>query len=136
MKNLLTAIMSKLTGSSVNTDVGGRIYLDQAPAGTQTFPYVVFFVVSGYQNDTFKHKIDEFLLQVSIFSASLGITEISGIYDHLKTALDDVSLTVSGETVISFVRDNLTTMVEDVTATGATSSIKHWAVDYIVTVQR
>jgi hypothetical protein len=53
VKNILTAIYGKFTGSAFSTDVGGRIYLDEAPAGAE-FPYCVFQIVT-YPVLSFQH---------------------------------------------------------------------------------
>ena len=46
MNNMLTAIATKISGSALQSYVGGRIYLDQAEQGAQ-FPYVVYFIVAS-----------------------------------------------------------------------------------------
>ena len=135
MADIFDAIITKFSGTSLYTDVSGRIYLDQAPHGIPVFPYVVFFIVTGTQEDVFKDRLDEFLIQFSLFSASPGKSEIATMYADLKTAMDDATLTITGDTLIWMIRKNLTTMVEDMVTPDATSTIKHWAVDYSVMVQ-
>ena len=45
MDELLTAIMTRLSGTDFSNDVEGRIYNDQAPDIT-AFPYCVISIVS------------------------------------------------------------------------------------------
>lgn len=136
MNAFFTAILTKLAGTTLETLVGGRVYLDQSPKGTQVFPYIVFFIVHSNQQDTFKNQLDNTLVQFSIFSASTGMTEITAIYDALKAVFDDAALSISGSTVVWMIRQNLMTMTEVVTVGSGESVVKHWAVDYSVLVQK
>lgn len=134
MNGLLTGIMTKLSGSSLATAIGSRLYADEAPQNT-TFPYVVFFIVSANQQDTFSYKVDDVLIQFSIFSNSPGLTEITGIYNNLIALFDDAALTISGKTQIWMIRQNLTTMVDEIPTSDSNNIVRHWAVDYSVMVQ-
>lgn len=136
MKNLLTAIYNKTSGSSLSSDVGGRIYLDRAVTGAE-FPFIVYFIVSGIPEKTFTEDYEETIIQFSLFSASQGATEITTMYGHLKDLFDECALTIpptgaATETLIWMRRENLTTMIEDVTINNAVVSVRHWAVDYEV----
>jgi len=91
---LLTGLMSKLTGSALATQVGSRMYLDEAPEGV-AFPYVVFFIVVSTPLDNFKTKLDDVLIQFSLFSTSLGATEISTMFNNLIAIMDDAVLTIA-----------------------------------------
>ena len=135
MNNLLQALMTKISGSDLSTDVGGRIYLDDAPQGTE-MPYVVFFIVSDVPDNTFTENIEDILVQFSIFSSSMGATEITGIYNHLIALFDDRDLSITGYGHLSMMRQNLTTMVEDITTVLGTTRVKHWAVDYSILIEK
>lgn len=135
MDALLTGLMTKLTGSALATQVGSRIYLDEAPEGV-VFPYVVFFIVTGSPNDTFKNKLDDVLIQFSLFSTSKGATEITTMYNNLIAILDDAVLTISGFTHIWMIRQNLMTTTDEITTPTGTATCKHWAVDYSVMVEK
>jgi hypothetical protein len=137
MKDLLTAITDKIkTGpSALYSDVGGRVYLDQAPEGT-AFPYVVLFIVSGVPTDNFTDQIDDIIIQFSLFSEVRGVTEISTMYADLKTLFDNVSLTISGYNMAWMKRENLMTMTEDNPTVNANTPIKHWAVDYRILLEK
>ena len=135
MNNLLTAIYGKTVGSNMSLDVLGRVYLDEAPQGVE-YPYIVFFVVSDVPADTFTESIEDILVQFSIFSASPGAIEITGIYNDMVALLDNCSLTITSDEHIFMVRQNLTTMVDDITTPSGTERVKHWAVDYQIMVQR
>jgi len=134
LNNLLTAIMTKCAGSALSTAVSGRIFLDEATEGTE-FPYVVFQVVANTPQDTFTDSIEDALIQFSLYSASSGATEITGIYAALKTLFDYCTLTITGSTHIEMVRQSLTTMVDDITTPAGTVGLKHWAVDYSIMFQ-
>jgi hypothetical protein len=134
LKNILTAIYSKFSGSAFSTDVGGRIYLDEAPNGAE-FPYCVFFVVSGIPDNVFGKKGKETLIQFSLFSKSQSVTEIATMYADLRALFDECTLSITGNTFIDMHEENLVTMVDEVTTPDGTSTVKHWAVDYQITTQ-
>jgi hypothetical protein len=129
MNNLLTAIASKITGSALNTDVGGRIYLDRAPDNCE-YPYCVYSIISAVPEKTFTEHYTNTLIQFSLFSASEGATEISTIYRDLKTLFDECSMTITSNTMVWMREQNLTTMIEDVTTVDGIQTLKHWAVDF------
>ena len=134
MNNLLTAIMTKISGSALSTDVGGRIFLDQAPDGCD-FPYVVFFIVTDAPEKTFSEDFENIIIQFSLFSASQGATEITTMYRDLKALFDECAMTITSNTLIWMKRTNLTTMREDVTTPSGTVGVRHWAVDYEILTQ-
>jgi hypothetical protein len=131
MNNLLTAIMTKCSGSALSDDVGGRIYLDQAEQGAQ-LPYIVFFIVSDVPSHTFTEDFEDVLIQFSMFSDSDGAVEITTMYGHLKALFDEAIFAVTSSTLVWFRRQNLVTNVEDFTTATAAETVKHWAVDYEV----
>lgn len=134
MKNLLTAIYSKFSGSTIFSDVGGRVFLDQAPEGTE-YPYIVYSIVSDVADWQFVENFEDVVIQFSLFSSSESATEISTMYADLKTLFDDCSLTITDNTLLYFQRDNLATFVEDITTLEANTKVKHWAVDYSIKMQ-
>lgn len=131
MNYLLAAITTKLSGSALSTDVGGRIYLDEAPANV-AFPYVVFFIVSGRPDKTFSEHYTETLIQFSLFSSSQGAAEITDMYADLKALFDECSLTITGSTLVWMREQGLTTMIDELTTPSGTASVKHWAVEFEV----
>jgi len=134
MLNLLTAIMTKIAGSAFNSDVSGRVYLDHYPADEMppTFPYCVFFIVSGIQDKTFTEHFTDTLIQFSLFSSSTGAAEITTMYADLRALLDECALTITGSTLVWMKEVNLTTMTEEITVGDATNQVRHWAVDFEV----
>jgi len=129
MQSLISAINGKWPGSALDTAVGGRIHLDQAPQGCE-FPYVVWFVVNDTPEYPGGKTMEGVLIQFSIFSANSSAVEITGILANLRTLFDDCSLTITGSTLVYFIRRNLTTMVENIeTATGE-QSVKHYSQEY------
>ncbi len=126
--------MTKISGSALSTDVGGRIFLDEAPADCE-FPYVVFFIVSDVPDDVFAKKGEDVLIQFSLFSASKGATEITTMYTDLKALFDDAQLTVTSSTMIIMKRENLVTSVDEITTPEGTVGVKTWHVDYSIALQ-
>jgi hypothetical protein len=129
MNNLLTAIISKTSGSAFSTDVGGRIFADDAPQNIE-YPYAVFFIVAGNPDDVFAKKGRDILLQFSLFSASSGLTEITTMYNDLHSLFDDCSLTITSNTLIWMHEVNFVTMIDEVLVNDATQRVRHWAVDF------
>ncbi len=129
MKNLTTAIYSKLAGSTLETDIGGRLYKGEAPQKT-AFPYAIFFVVSNIPEYPGGKTIEQVLLQFSLFSSASSSTEIEDMLTHLRTLYDDVVLTITGNTEIFFIRGNMTTMREEITTPEGTVGIWHYAQEY------
>lgn len=134
MDELIKAIISKLSGSTLSADVNGRVYLDRAPDACE-FPYIVFFVVSSVPDWMFTDKFEDTLIQFSLFSASDSAVEITTMLKDLRSLFDECSLTITGDTLIWFRRQNITTMVEEITTSTGTQAVKHYAVDYEVKVQ-
>lgn len=131
MLNLLTAIKSKFTGSALSTDVGGRIYPDDAQPGAQ-LPYVVYFVVSSVPDRTFTERYANTMIQFSLFSSSGGVTEIATMYNDLKTLFDECSLTITGNTLVWMREQIVNPMINEVTTVDGLQSVRHWACDYEV----
>ena len=133
MNAVLSAIMTKISGSTFETDVGGRVFLDRAPDGTP-FPYCIFFIVSNIPDDVFNKNGRNLLIQFSLFSSSSGGTEITTMYDDLHSLLNNDTLAVTGSTLIWMHEQDLTTMVEDITVLDATQQVKVWHVDYEIVI--
>lgn len=134
MDELIKAIITKFSGSTISSDVNGRVFLDRAPDGCE-FPYIVFFVVSSVPDWMFTERFEDTMVQFSLFSSSESAVEITTMLKDLKSLFDDCSLTITGDTLVWFRRQNITTMVEDITTTAGTQSVKHYAVDYEAKVQ-
>ena len=131
MKALSTAIYGKLAGSALNTDIGGRLYKGRAPQ-SPTFPYVVYMLISDVPDNTFVERMEDVLMQFSLFSSASSSGEVEDMYTHLKALYDDCSLTITGETFIWMKRQNAILMVEDYTTLEGNVSIWHYAVDYSI----
>lgn len=134
MKYLFAAIMTKTVGSALSTDVGGRIYLDEAPEGCE-FPYVVFQVVTGSPDNVFARKGKDTLIQFSLFSTSKSATEITTMYADLMSLFDECSLTITSNNLVLFAFQNLVTMVDKITTPEGTASVKAWHVDFGIQTQ-
>lgn len=136
MNNLLTAIMTRITTGPSNfyNDVGGRVYLDSAPDDRQ-FPDCIFLIVTDIPDNAFQKLGEEVSIQFSLFSESSGATEITTMYTDLKALFDDVKLTVTSNTMVIMKRERLVTFVEEIVTAAAAQRVRHWAVDYSITLQ-
>jgi len=105
MKNLSTAIFSKITGSAFSTSIGGRLYKSRAPQNA-TWPYVVYYLISDVPADTFTERLEDVTIQFSIFSNASGTTEIEDIFTNLKALFDYCSLTITGNAHLLMQRQN------------------------------
>ncbi len=136
MTALLQALMTKFAGSTINTDVGGRIYFGNAPAEAE-YPHIVFFNIGDAQELTFSSRYENYHLQFSIFDTSEDIVNgIGKLYTDLIALLDECSLTITSKTFIWMHRlGSPQTMIEEITTAEGTNKCHHWAVEYEVTVQ-
>jgi hypothetical protein len=132
--NIFTAIVSKLSGSSLAGDIGDRFYADIAPEGVE-FPYCVFSLVTGSPEYTFTENFETLSMQFSLYSISDGLTEITSMYEHLTALFDDCTLSISGQTFIWMQRENENTMYDDITTVNGTVGLRHWAISYSLMVQ-
>lgn len=137
MNNLLTALATKISGSALSTDVGGRIYLDEYPSDEMpaTYPYIIYFIVSGNPDDAFNKEGKDVLIQFSLFSASSSAIEITNMYADLKTLFNNCSFTITSSVLVWMHETNLTTMIDEIIVADAAQSVKHWAVDYEITTE-
>ncbi len=139
MKDLITAIDTKLTGSALSTNVGGRVFFGLAPQGAE-YPYIVILNIPDAPMRIWGDIFENFQIQFSLFSISESVAEISTMYENLKVLFDETALTIAGSTHIWTKRlGTPATMVEDHTTPGGSgdsmSQVRHWAVDYNILVQ-
>jgi hypothetical protein len=136
MIHILTAIRTKLNSSDLSNDVSGRIYLDEYGDDLPVnFPYVVFKIISGVPECQFIENFEDVIIQFDLFSASKGSTEITTMFNHLKSLFDDVQLSLTGATMLIMERTNLVTFIDEISTPEGTATVKHWAVEYRVLTQ-
>lgn len=132
MNNLLTAIMTKTTGSALSTTVGGRIYLDEARENV-VLPYVVFSIVSSDQTKTFTEHYTTIHIEFALFSSDPGATQITTMYNNLQALFDECALTITGSTLVWMKEVNLTTTMDGkATTISGTYGVRRWLVDFEV----
>jgi hypothetical protein len=135
MKTLLQALWQHLSTSQLFSDVGGRIYFEEADENPE-FPYIVYFIVSTNPDEqTFTEDFESTVFQFSIFSDSRSPLEIAGLYDSLQTLLDECQFEITDDMLLRMHRLNGNTMTEDITTPDGTQSVKHWTADYEVLVE-
>lgn len=104
MQALFSAIMTKFSGSSLSTNLVGRMYASEAKQGVSK-PYGVFSIVSNTVDYTFDSRTEDILLQFNLVSESRSVVEINSLFEDLKTLYDDCILTVSGYSHVKMERD-------------------------------
>jgi hypothetical protein len=135
MKNLTTAIFSHAAGSAFMTSIGGRLYKARVPQAT-AWPYALFFVVSDVPMDTFKDKIEDVVVQFSVFSKASSSSEIEDIFTNLKAKYDNALLTITDNTMVVMDRQqaSLTNVAED--TPDGTGEYWQYDVDYNIVMQK
>jgi hypothetical protein len=102
---LKQAIFNKLkTAGDFNTNIGGRIYFEQAP-DKPTFPYCVYSIFADTNTFDSGNQWEETFLQFSLFDDSKddGVV-IDGLTSNLIDLLYNTILTFSNYTQIHFER--------------------------------
>ena len=132
MKNLLTALATKISGSELSTSVDGKIYLDEYPADDNppNFPYIIYFIVSGVPDKTFTEVYTSTTIQFSLFSASSSANEITTMYNNLKSLLDETELEIAGSTLVWIREEALSTRTDDITTKDGTHFVRTWHIDF------
>jgi hypothetical protein len=142
MNNLLTAIMTKISGSALESDVNGRIWLDEYQDDPPViYPYIIYFDVTDNPDNVFAKTGEEYLFQFSLFSASKGLAEITTMLKDLKALFDDCSMTIPPTGTVTdrlewCKRGAKQTMTEDITTVEGTTKVKHWSQEYEITTQK
>lgn len=135
MKNLTTALYSKLTGSALSTAVGGRVFKGVAPEGTE-YPYVVYSMISDVPDYTFTETLEDVTIQFDIFSNASSSGEIEDLFGNLKSLYDFCSMTVTGGSLLYMRRSFASLYVEDVTTPTGTEAVWHYSIDYEIKMKR
>jgi hypothetical protein len=79
---------------------------------------------------TFADEMRNTLIQFSLYSSSSSVAEITGLYNDLKTLLDESSLSITSNKSISIEEVNLVTSTENITTIDGSQEIRAWHVDY------
>jgi len=149
MKNFYTALMTYFNAETAGVhndfynDINGQLYHGEAIKGAE-YPYCVYLHVVDTQIDTFKNKMDNIIIQFSIFSKQSSPVEVYDAMSHLKSLFDDCVLSISGGTLVSFYRitDGLqkeeatTTSGEQIITTSGEQGIWHFHCDYNAIFER
>ena len=135
MKNLATALYAKIAGSAFSTSIGGRLYQARAPQGV-TWPYAVYYLISDVPRDTFTDRLEEVIVQFSIFSSSSESTEIEDAFTNLCALYDYCVLTITSATHLLMDRQgaSLTSVPADTEA--GTGEYWQYDCDFLVSLKR
>jgi len=129
--NLTTALMTKFSGSALDTALAGRLFKGRAPEGA-AYPYAVYLIVSDVPEKTFTEDFEDVLIQFSLFSSASSSSEVEDLFTYLKALYDECAMTITGSTLVWMKRVNATLTVEDHTTPDGTVEVWHYAVDYEV----
>jgi hypothetical protein len=135
LKNLSTAIYGKISGSAFATSIGGRLYKGRAPQNP-TFPYVVYYLISDNPRNTFAERIEDVLIQFSIFSTASGSTEIEDIFANLKSLYDNCDLSIVGNTHLMMERQGASLTSGEMDVTAGTGEYWQYDVDYSIMMKK
>ena len=102
---LKTAIYNKLKSTGdFNTNIGGRIYFQQAP-DSPTFPYCVYSIYADTNSFDSGNQWEELFIQFSIFDDSKDSGAVlDGLTSNLIDLLYDATLTFTNYNQIGFWR--------------------------------
>jgi len=106
MKDLFTGIYNRFQTTSATSfynGVGGRMYLEYAPEGTQ-FPYAVYSLDSNQHDWQFNTDYEESLITFHVFATDE--TEVLNLEKKLRSAYDEANFSVSGHSLLKFRFDN------------------------------
>ena len=99
MKAVADAIWAEWDGAAGLKAVLPNLHFQHAPSNPDSeFPYGVFTIVAGSQDDAFNEEVDEFTIQFNLYSNpdNNSATEIFAIYDAFTPVYDYVALTIPG----------------------------------------
>lgn len=137
MNNILTALATKISGSTLYSTLSGRIWLDTYQGDSPiTFPYCIYSIVSAPMDKTFTETYRDLTIQFSIYSTSTSAAEITDLYNSLNALLDEQDLgTITSNTLVYMREANLVTMVEEIpTSPEASQTAKVWHVDFEIEI--
>lgn len=109
MKNFFTGIYTYFGTTncqSFSSAIAGRLYLNEAPT-TADFPYAIYSLVANEYDENWHTGYDEALVDFELYSDSTGgATEITDLYEHLKTGFDNANFSVTSNSLLRFKREN------------------------------
>ena len=99
MESLFTGIYGRFNDTtparnSFYTDIGGRMYLEEAPQGT-VYPNATYGLVHNQHDWTFTDDFSNALIQFSLYSKSPSALEITDAEAKLRALYDNCSLASS-----------------------------------------
>ena len=134
--SLLTALISKATGSAFLSDIGGRLALDFAESDWP-LPYTLISIVTSSPDRTFTESYWDSIVQFSTYSAlSAGSVEMTTIQKDLLSLYDECSLTITGFKLVWMRHSNLVTFKDDVMVGDASVGVRFWANDFEIKVSK
>lgn len=86
--------------------------------------------------DTFTDRLEEVIIQFSIFSQASGSTEIEDIFTNLTALYDDCALTITSSTHLVMERQNASLTSGELTTPLGVEEYWQYDVDYSVTFKR
>lgn len=101
MKVLLQAIITEMAGSDFNTNIGGRLFLSEAPPNS-AYPYCVYDIISSVPDEYFvlSPALEDFGISFQIWTEETSAVDVNDLFEDLKTVYDNCELTVTGYTFV------------------------------------
>jgi len=115
MEDLFKSIYDECgSGTDLYIAINGRLFLSEAPQGTE-FPYCVFFLVSGVPIYDLNENIpvEDCLIQFNVYSDKNGAGEVTNIYEKLIALYDWCTLTIAHYDHISMNREGQMLMKDE-----------------------
>ena len=106
MKDLFTGAYSHFQTTSATSfynGIGGRMFLEYAPEGTQ-FPYAVYSLDSNMHDWQFNTDYEDALITFHLFANDE--TEVLDLEKKLRDAYDEADFAVTDHTLLKFRFDN------------------------------
>lgn len=138
MKDLFTGIYTHFATtphSSFYNAVGGRLFLEEAPASTP-YPYATYSLVVNSYDASFTSHFEEATIDFELYSDSTGgATQITQMYEKLKSQFDDPSFVMgSSYRLVRFRRERaeLMRLIDQI----PNKPVWHYAVTYSVLTRK
>ena len=138
MKDLFTGIYTHFATTphtSFYNAIGGRLHLEEAPAGT-AYPYATYNLVVNSYDSSWTSSFEEASIEFELFSDSTGgATQITAMYEKLKSAFDNPNFLIgSSYKLVRFRR----TSAELMRLTDAVPNkvVWHYGVNYTVLTRK
>jgi len=92
LETILTGVKAWFDNSDLPALTAG-LFFGETPRETEA-PYVVYHLIDGHADDDMSHRVQDVLLQFSVWSEEASPTEAIRIGEHLALWFDDAKISV------------------------------------------